>query len=82
MHAQVNASNTGPQPMGQFLHVASLLVPLYASRAAELEFFGPDGVSLASAAPLSDCFQIGCAARSCAVCVRCVCVCGVFVHGS
>eukprot|EP00983_Pelagomonas_calceolata_P117760 1160443-Pelagomonas_calceolata.AAC.12 len=56
---QVNAAPIGDQPLGNFLHVAGMLVPLYSSRAAELAFFGPDGVSLASAAPLSDCFQIG-----------------------
>jgi len=58
-NVKVNAAPIGDQPLGNFLHVAGMLVPLYSSRAAELAFFGPDGVSLASAAPLSDCFQIG-----------------------
>lgn len=73
-HAQVNAASIDDQPLGNFLHVASLLVPLYSSRAAELAFFGPDGVSLASAAPLSDCFQIGWVKCMFHVC-GCACVC-------
>lgn len=56
---QVNAATVGDQHLGEFFHVASMLVPLYAPRAAEVAFFGPDGASLATAAPLSDCFEIG-----------------------
>jgi len=56
---KVNAATTPDQPLGEFRHVAGLLVPLYTPRAAEVAFFGPDGASLATAPPLSDCFEIG-----------------------
>jgi hypothetical protein len=55
---QTNAATTGDQRLGEFLHLASLLIPLYSPRAAELAFFGKDGVSLATSASLGDCFQI------------------------
>jgi hypothetical protein len=55
---QVNAAEVGDEPLGEFLHVASLLVPLYAPRAWEVMEYGPDGASLATAAPVADCFQI------------------------
>lgn len=48
----------GDEPLGEFLHVASLLIPLYAPRAWEVMEYGPDGASLATAAPIADCFQI------------------------
>lgn len=56
---KTNAATIGDERLGEFYHLASLLQPLYAPRAAELAFFGPDGVSLVTAAALSDCFQIG-----------------------
>lgn len=48
----------GDEPLGEFLHVASLLIPLYTPRAWEVMEYGPDGASLATAAPVADCFQI------------------------
>jgi hypothetical protein len=55
---QVNAARIGAEPLGEFLHVASLLQPLYAGRALELEMFGKDQASLATASPIADCFEI------------------------
>ncbi len=55
MLSQTNAAPIGDQPLGEFLHVAGLLVPLYAGRAAEVALFGKDGASLATG---------GCAASS------------------
>ncbi|WIA18809.1 hypothetical protein OEZ85_003491 [Tetradesmus obliquus] len=54
----VNAAEVGDEPLGEFLHVASLLIPLYAARAWEVAEHGPDAASLATAAPIADCFQI------------------------
>jgi hypothetical protein len=54
----VNAAEVGAEPLGEWLHVAGLLLPLYAPRAAELEAFGPDAASLATAAPIADAFEI------------------------
>jgi cell division protease FtsH len=48
----------GDEPLGEWLHVASLLLPLYAPRAAEVAAYGPDGASLATAAPLADAFEL------------------------
>jgi len=56
---KTNAASIGDERLGEFLHVASLLIPLYAPRACELAFFGKEGVSLATAAPIADCFEIG-----------------------
>jgi hypothetical protein len=39
---QVNAAEVGDVPLGEFLHVASLLVPLYAARAWEVLAHGPE----------------------------------------
>jgi hypothetical protein len=58
INLQVNAAEVGDEPLGEFLHVASLLVPLYAPRAWEVMEYGPDGASLATATPVADCFQI------------------------
>jgi len=58
-NVKVNAATIGDQRLGEFLHVAGLLVPLYAPRATEVAFYGPDAASLATASPLSDCFAIG-----------------------
>lgn len=55
---QVNAAVVGDEPLGEFFHVASLLIPLYAGRAWEVAEHGPDQASLATAAPVADCFQI------------------------
>ena len=55
---QTNAATIGDMRLGEFGHLSSLLLPLYSPRAAELAFFGKDGVSLATAAPIADCFQI------------------------
>ncbi len=38
--------------------MASMLQPLYAGRVLELELLGPDQASLATAAPIADCFEI------------------------
>lgn len=48
----------GSEKLGEFLHVASLLQPLYAPRAAEIAFYGEQAASLATAPPLADCFDI------------------------
>ncbi len=48
----------GDTPLGEWFHVAGLILPLYAPRAAELAFFGPEGASLATAMPIADCFEI------------------------
>lgn len=48
----------GDEPLGEFYHVASLLIPLYAARAWEVLEHGPEAASLATAAPIADCFQI------------------------
>lgn len=48
----------GDEPLGEWFHVASLLLPLYAPRAYELEAYGPDGASLATAHPIADAFEI------------------------
>ncbi|KAG2494742.1 hypothetical protein HYH03_006989 [Edaphochlamys debaryana] len=53
-----NAAHVGSEPLGEFAHVAGLLVPLYAPRAAEVALFGKEGASLATAQPLADCFEI------------------------
>ena len=37
---QVNAAEVGSEPLGEFLHIASMLVPLYTPRATELVMFG------------------------------------------
>ena len=55
---QVNAAEVGDEPLGEFFHVAGLLIPLYAPRAWEVAEYGPDGASLATAAPVADCFQV------------------------
>lgn len=55
---QVNAAEIGEERLGEFLHVASMLQPLYAGRALELELLGVDQASLATAAPIADCFEI------------------------
>ena len=55
---QVNAAEVGDEPLGEFFHVASLLIPMYAARAWEVMEYGPDGASLATAAPVADCFQV------------------------
>jgi hypothetical protein len=55
---QVNAAEVGDEPLGEFFHVASLLIPLYAPRAWEVMEYGADGASLATAAPVADCFQV------------------------
>ena len=55
---KVNAAEVGSEPLGEWLHVAGLLLPLYAPRALEIEAFGPDGASLATAAPIADAFEI------------------------
>eukprot|EP00798_Chlamydomonas_sp_ICE-L_P009428 gene9428-4069_t len=57
-NVKVNAATIGDQRLGEFFHCASLLIPLYAPRATELAFFGSEAVSLATAAPISDCFEI------------------------
>ncbi len=55
---QINAAMVGDVRTGEFLHLVHLMLPLYCPRAAEILFFGPDGVSLVTAAGISDCFQI------------------------
>lgn len=45
---QTNAAQLGDQPLGEFLHVAGLMVPLYAPRAAEVALYGNDAASLAT----------------------------------
>lgn len=55
---QVNAAEVGDEPLGEFFHVAGLLIPLYAPRAWEVMEYGADGASLATAAPVADCFQV------------------------
>lgn len=55
---KVNAATMGEHHMGEFLHMAALLVPLYAPRAAELELYGADSASLATAAPIADAFSL------------------------
>lgn len=55
---QTNAATIGDERLGEFVHVSSMLVPLYAPRALELAMYGQEGVSLATAAPVADCFQI------------------------
>jgi cell division protease FtsH len=54
----VNAAAVGDEPLGEFLHVAGLIVPLYAGRALELSLFGSDGCSLATAPPIADAFEL------------------------
>ncbi len=58
MPPQVNAAAVGDQKLGEFLQVAGMLLPLYAPRAAEVVFFGPDSASLATAHPIADCFEL------------------------
>lgn len=55
---QTNAATIGSERLGEFKHLSSLLQPLYAPRAAEVALFGADSASLATAAPLADCFQV------------------------
>jgi hypothetical protein len=55
---QVNAAAVDDQPLGEFAHVAGLLVPLYAARAWEVAVHGPGGASLATAAPVADAFAL------------------------
>ncbi len=56
---QVNAAVTpADMNMGEFVHIAALLVPLYAPRAAELALYGPEAASLATAPPLADAFEL------------------------
>eukprot|EP00879_Flechtneria_rotunda_P028369 GHRR01030473.1.p1 GENE.GHRR01030473.1~~GHRR01030473.1.p1 ORF type:complete len:319 (+),score=89.91 GHRR01030473.1:118-957(+) len=55
---KVNAAEVGNEPLGEFYHVASLLIPLYAPRAWEVQQYGPEQASLATAAAVADCFQI------------------------
>ncbi|GLC47538.1 hypothetical protein PLESTB_001403000 [Pleodorina starrii] len=57
-HHKTNAAPLGDQPLGEFLHVAGLLVPLYAPRAAEVALYGKEAASLATAQSLADCFEI------------------------
>jgi hypothetical protein len=67
---QVNAAEVGDEPLGEWLHVAGLLLPLYAPRALEVELFGPDAASLATAQPIADAFEVGRLERA----LMCVCV--------
>ncbi|EFJ40530.1 hypothetical protein VOLCADRAFT_121711 [Volvox carteri f. nagariensis] len=55
---KTNAASLGNEALGEFLHVASLLVPLYAPRAAEVALYGKEAASLATAQSLADCFEI------------------------
>lgn len=55
---KVNAAEVGDEPLGEFLHVASLLMPLYAPRACELTLFGKEGTSLATSSSIADCFEV------------------------
>lgn len=55
---KVNAAPVGDEKLGEFFHVASMMIPLYAPRACELVMFGRDDCSLATAAPISDCFEL------------------------
>jgi cell division protease FtsH len=48
----------GPERLNEFMHIASLLIPLYAPRIFELWEYGPDGASLATSAPLGDAFDL------------------------
>ena len=48
----------GDEPLGEWFHVASLLLPLYAPRAFEIAEWGPDAASLATAAPIADAFEL------------------------
>ncbi|GLI69609.1 hypothetical protein VaNZ11_014276 [Volvox africanus] len=57
-HHKTNAAPLGGQALGEFLHVAGLLIPLYAPRAAEVALYGKDAASLATAQSLADCFEI------------------------
>ena len=60
------AFEAGPERLGELLHVASLLLPLYAPRIFEMWEYGRDGASLASAAGLGDAFDLAyyCARQS------------------
>lgn len=55
---KVNAATTPDQPLGEFRHIAAMLVPLYTPRAAEVTYYGEGAASLATAPPLADCFHI------------------------
>ena len=55
---QTNAAVVGDEPLGEFAHVAGLLVPLYAGRAAEVALFGKDGASLATGACVGVCMVV------------------------
>ncbi|GFR40632.1 hypothetical protein Agub_g1214 [Astrephomene gubernaculifera] len=57
-HYKTNAAPVGSEPLGEFLHVAGLLVPLYAGRALEVALYGREGASLATAQTLADCFEL------------------------
>jgi len=48
----------GDEPLGEWFHIVGLLLPLYAPRALEVEMFGPDAASLATAAPIADAFEV------------------------
>jgi cell division protease FtsH len=48
----------GKDRLGEFYHLSLMLLPLYAERAAELVFFGPDSVTTSSAVGMSDAFEI------------------------
>jgi hypothetical protein len=75
---QVNAAEVGDEPLGEFYHVASLLIPLYAARAWEVAEHGPQAASLATAAPIADCFQIAYyCVRNSLLHPRCVALAGV-----
>ncbi|KIZ04815.1 cell division protease FtsH [Monoraphidium neglectum] len=55
---KVNAAVVGDEPLGEWFHVAGLLLPLYAPRAFETDTWGPDAASLATAAPIADAFEL------------------------
>lgn len=55
---KTNAVYVGEHHLGEFYHLSLLLLPLYAERAAELVFLGPDAATTSSAASLSDAFEI------------------------
>jgi hypothetical protein len=40
---KTNAAEVKGERLGEFFHLACLLLPLYAPRAAEMAFFGPKG---------------------------------------
>ena len=54
----MNAAAVGDEPLGEFYHIASMILPLYAPRAFEWTMYGPDGCSLATAQPIADCFEL------------------------